>query len=247
MDCINYIICGDCLIKMAELPDQCIDLILSDLPYGSTGCHWDQVIDLQAMWKQFERIMKPKAAIVLTASQPFTTTLIHSNLKLFKYCWVWNKKKPGNIFLAEHQPLKIHEDIVVFGIDPAYYPIKTPRLMEKKTKNYGTGESMGGNKEPEGKVYTYNDKYPFSIIEISNAKQIGKVHPTQKPVPLFEYLIKTYTRKGDLVLDCCSGSGTTALAARLTDRKFICFDISEEYCEIARERLSKTYYNEELF
>jgi len=244
---IDKIICGDCLKIMAEIPYQSVDLIITDLPYGTTACEWDEVINLTEMWFQFNRIKKPNAAIVLTASQPFTTTLIHSNRAQFKYCWVWNKKKPGNIFLADHQPLKVHEDVVVFGDNPVYYPIKTPRLVEKKTKNYGTGQAMGGDGQPESTTYTYTDKYPFSIIDISNARQTGKQHPTQKPVPLFEYLIKTYSRKGELILDCCCGSGTSAVAAILTDRRYTCIDISPQYCDIAEERVKKTYYNEELF
>ena len=174
---------GDCLELMKDIPDKSIDMILCDLPYGTTQCKWDSIIPFEPLWKQYERVIKDNGAIVLTASQPFTTELIHSNLKLFKYCWVWNKKKAGNIFLAKYQPMKIHEDIAVFSKKAhKYNPIKTPRDKIKRSKNYGTGEAMGGDRKKEDKVYEYTDKNPVSIIEVSNAVQKGKIHPTQKPV-----------------------------------------------------------------
>ena len=235
---INNIYNMDCLEGMKYIDDKSIDMILCDLPYGTTKCKWDTVIPFEPLWEQYERIIKDNGAIVLTASQPFTTELIHSNLKLFKYCWVWNKKKAGNIFLAKYQPMKIHEDIVVFSKKThKYNPIKTPRDKIKRSKNYGTGEAMGGDRKKEDKVYEYTDKNPVSIIEVSNAVQKGKIHPTQKPVELFEYLIKTYTDEEDIVLDNCMGSGTTAIACINTNRNYIGFELDPTYCGIANKRI----------
>ena len=231
---------GDCLELMKDIPDKSVDMILCDLPYGTTQCKWDSIIPFEPLWKQYERVIKDNGAIVLTASQPFTTELIHSNLKLFKYCWVWNKKKAGNIFLAKYQPMKIHEDIAVFSKKAhKYNPIKTPRDKIKRSKNYGTGEAMGGDRKKEDKVYEYTDKNPVSIIEVSNAVQKGKIHPTQKPVELFEYLIKTYTNEGETVLDNCMGSGTTGVACVNTNRNFIGIELDDKYFEIAKERICK--------
>ena len=229
---------GDCLEKMKEIPDKSIDMILCDLPYGTTRCKWDSIIPFEPLWEQYERVIKDNGAIVLTASQPFTTVLINSNLEAFRYCWVWNKKKAGNIFLAKKQPMKIHEDVVVFSKKPHnYYPQMIKRDKVKRSKNYGTGEAIGGTKEKEDKVYTYTHKYPTSILEFSNAVQKGKVHPTQKPVPLFEYLIKTYTNEGETVLDNCMGSGTTAIACMNTGRNYIGFELDKTYHKLSLERI----------
>ncbi len=231
---------GDCLEVMKSIPDKSIDAIICDLPYGTTACKWDSVIPFGPLWEQYKRVVKDNGAIVLTASQPFTTVLIASNLKMFKHSWVWNKKKSGNIFLAKTQPMKIHEDVLVFGKStPTYYPIMIPRDKVKRSKNYGTGLAMGGDKTPENKVYEYTHKYPESIIEISNSNQKGKVHPTQKPVALMEYLVKTYTNDGDTVLDNCMGSGTTGLACKNLGRKFIGIEQNAEYFEIAKNRIEQ--------
>lgn len=223
---------------MKEIADKSIDAIICDLPYGTTACKWDSIIPFEPLWEQYKRIIKDNGAIVLTASQPFTTVLIASNLKMFKHSWVWNKKKSGNIFLAKTQPMKIHEDVIVFGkTTPIYNPIMIPRDKIKRSKNYGTGQIMGGNKIPEDKVYEYTHKYPESIIDISNANQKGKVHPTQKPVELMEYLVKTYTNEGDTVLDNCMGSGTTGVACKNLGRKFIGIEQDANYFEIAKNRI----------
>jgi site-specific DNA-methyltransferase (adenine-specific) len=237
---LNQIIEGDCLEVMKEIPDKSVDMILCDLPYGTTACKWDSIIPFEPLWEQYERVIKDNGAIVLMASQPFTTVLINSNLEAFRYCWVWNKKKAGNIFLAKKQPMKIHEDVVVFSKKPHnYYPQMIKRDKVKRSKNYGTGEAIGGTKEKENKVYTYTHKYPTSILEFSNAVQKGKVHPTQKPVALFEYLIRTYTQPGEIVLDNCIGSGTTAIAALNTGRFFIGIEKEPKYVEIARQRVEQ--------
>jgi site-specific DNA-methyltransferase (adenine-specific) len=226
---------GDCLERMKEIPDGSVDMILADPPYGTTACKWDSVIDLPLMWEQLKRVIKPNGAIVMTASQPFTTTLISSNMKMFKYCWVWDKKKGGNIQVLKWQPYKVHEDVVVFSSGPVkYYPIKT-KQKERTGKTYSAGEANGIPNY--GDLRTYNDKHPKSIIEVSNANQRGKVHPTQKPVALMEYLIKTYTNEGETVLDFTMGSGTTGVACMNTNRKFIGIEMDAGYFEIAKQRL----------
>ena len=191
---INTITCGDCLEVMQAIPDKSVDMILCDLPYGTTGCKWDTIIPFEPLWEQYKRIIKDNGAIVLTASQPFTSALVMSNIKMFKYEWVWDKKNISNPFLAKYQPLKQHENILVFG-GKNYFPIMEKRDKPRKYQDkYGGGESF--NKKGTGeKEYTLEAKYPKSILEFSNAEQKGKLHPTQKPVALFEYLIKTYTNE----------------------------------------------------
>jgi site-specific DNA-methyltransferase (adenine-specific) len=187
------------------------------------------------MWEQLKRVIKPNGAIVMTASQPFTTTLISSNMKMFKYCWVWDKKKGGNICSLKWQPYKVHEDVVVFSDGAVnYYPIKTHQKT-RTGKTYSEGEANGIKNY--GDVRVYKDKHPKSIIEVSNANQKGKVHPTQKPVALMEYLIKTYTNEGETVLDFTIGSGTTGVASRNLNRKFIGIELDENYFNIAKERI----------
>jgi site-specific DNA-methyltransferase (adenine-specific) len=237
---VNQIICGDCLEVMPLLPDKSIDMILCDLPYGTTACKWDTVIPFEPLWEQYERVIKDNGAIVLTASQPFTSALVMSNPNIFKYEWIWDKRNISNPFLAKYQPLKQHESILVFGKGTVnYYPIMTPRDKVRKYKDkYGGGEAF--NKKGTGeKEYTLKFKYPKSILEYTNAIQKGKIHPTQKPVALFEYLIKTYTQPGEIVLDNCIGSGTTAIAALNTGRFFIGIEKEEKYVEIARKRIAE--------
>ena len=234
---------GDCLEVMDELISLGVkfDAIITDPPYGTTACKWDSVIPFDEMWERLNKLIKPNGAIVLFGSEPFSSNLRMSNIKNYKYDWVWNKKKAGNIFLAKYQPMKIHENILVFSNGTAnYYPIKIPRDKIKKSKNYGTGESMGGDRHKEDKLYVYKDKNPVSIIEVSNANQKGKVHPTQKPVALLEYLIKTYTNEGDLVLDFTMGSGSTGVAALNTNRRFVGIELDEKYFNIAVERLKNS-------
>lgn len=234
---------GDCLEMMKAIESGSVDMILTDPPYGTTACKWDSIIPLEPMWEQLKRIIKPNGAIVMTASQPFTTVLISSNLDNYCYSWVWNKRKAGNIFLAKVQPMKIHEDVCVFSLSgkmPFFEPIKTLRDKVKKSKNYGTGQAMGGSNIVEEKTYTYTHKNPISIIDISNASQKGKAHPTQKPVALMEYLINTYTNEGETVLDFTMGSGTTGVACKNLGRKFIGIELDEEYFRIAQDRISAT-------
>ena len=245
---LNRIYNEDCLEGMKRIPDGSVDMILCDLPYGTTASKWDEIIPFELLWRQYDRVIKNNGAIVLTASQPFTTKLIMSKSDWFRYTWVWDKKKAGNIFLAKKQPMKVHEDIVVFSKKPHFYnPQMVKREKVKKSKNYGTGESFGGTREKEDKVYTYTHTYPKSIIEISNARQKGKVHPTQKPVTLFEYLIKTYTNENDTVLDNCMGSGTTAIACINTNRKYIGFELDETYYEKSLKRIKEHTTQTDIF
>lgn len=238
---INEIIQGDCLKVMQSIPDGCVDMILCDLPYGTTACKWDVVIPFAPLWEQYERIIKPNRAIVLTASQPFTSALVMSNPKLFKYCWVWNKEAAANFANANRQPLKVHEDICVFGKGTLNYnPIKTvgPKNHGCKTGNRSQSEFMG--KMPQrAAVDTSGLKFPKSIVNFPKySSQVG-LHPTQKPVALFEYLIRTYTNTEQLVLDNTAGSCTTAVAAIHTGRNYICIEREEKYCQVGRQRVEE--------
>jgi len=227
---INKIYQGDCIEIMPLIDDKSIDMILCDLPYGTITCKWDTTIPFEPLWEQYKRIIKDNRAIVLTASQPFTTDLINSNRDWFKYCWVWNKFIQGNFLLAKYQPLKIHEDIIVFSKNVHKY---IPQMTIGKLRQKGNYESKLWNIKL---IKKRNDiYYPKSIIEFSNSVR-GK-HQTQKPVALFEYLIRTYTNEGDLVLDNCIGSGTTAVACLNTKRNFIGMDIEQKYVDMSNERI----------
>lgn len=233
---------GGCLELMERIPDGSVDAIISDLPYGKTICKWDTPIDLSLLWEQYVRIAKEKCPIVLFGSQPFTSTLIASNYKMFRYCWVWDKKKPANFPLAKRQPMKYHEDIVVFGkTSPNYYPQMVPVENRKAKKGINNGYTgfNAGLSDPEYLTKVYTDKYPSSIIEFSNANQTNRHHPTQKPIDLMEYLVKTYTLEGDLILDSCAGSGSTLVAAKNLSRQFIGIEKDEAYYETCLKRLGE--------
>ena len=231
---------GDCLEVMKQIPDGSIDMILCDLPYGTTQNKWDTVIPFDLLWAQYKRIVKPNGAIVLTASQPFTTTLIASNLSRFKYCWVWDKARGVGFQLAKFRPMMRTEDIAVFcngtGALATYNPQMVERDKVKKSKCYSSSDSnpLAYN---DGQERQYTHKYPTNVIEVSNASQNGKVHPTQKPVGLMEYLIRTYTNEDDTVLDNCMGSGTTGVACANTNRSFIGIEKEQQYYEIAKKRI----------
>ena len=229
---------GDCLERMKEIPDGSVDAIIADPPYQITACKWDSIIPLGGMWIELKRVVKDDGAIVMTASQPFTTTIIASNREMFKYCWVWDKKKAGNIFLAKTQPMKIHEDIVVFGKKtPQYFPIMVKRDKVKRSKNYGTGEAFGGARKKENKIYIYTHKNPVSILEASNANQKGQKHPATYPEGLIEFFIKSFTNEKQLIVDLFMGSGTTGVACKNLNRNFIGIELDETYFNIAKERI----------
>ena len=229
---------GDCLELMKEIPDKSIDMILCDLPYGTTKNKWDSVIPLNKLWKQYERIIKDNGAIVLFSQMPFSAELVHSNLKLFKYEWIWQKDNGTGFLNAKKMPLKIHENILVFYKKlPLYNPQMRTGFKPYKCKqgrhstNYGAYE-QGHITESNG------ERYPIDIIKF---KKDSGLHPTQKPVELLEYLIKTYTNEGETVLDNCMGSGSTGIACINTNRSFIGYELNEEYFSIAQNRLREAW------
>ena len=236
---------GDCLELMAQIPDGSVDMVLCDLPYGTTACKWDSVIPFEPLWAHYKRVIKRNGAIVLTASQPFTTALAASNLASFRYSWVWDKKFAGNFMQANRMPLRVHEDALVFAFGdkmPRYYPQKTMRETPIK---------KGGNRQssaiPIRQTETaaafgasskeYTDKHPTTILEFSSRDGERGLHPTQKPVALMEYLIRTYTNEGETVLDNCMGSGTTGVACANTGRNFIGIEQDDKYFAIAKQRI----------
>lgn len=235
------IILGDCLEKMNDIQDKSVDLILCDLPYGTTRNPWDSIIPLDALWKHYNRIIKDNGAIVLTSQFLFSAKLMLSNEKDYKYSWVWKKgNKPTGFLNAKKQPLRICEDVLVFYKNQCTY---NPQ-MTKGAKCHSRGKSVGTDKNKSDNYNGYKDlntdgdmKYPQTLIDFE--RDVDKIHPTQKPVSLFEYLIKTYTNEGDTVLDNCSGSGTTAVASINTNRKFICIERDENYFNISLERIFK--------
>lgn len=247
---LDVVHCMDALELLRALPDGCVDMILTDMPYGTTACVWDTVIDLDAWWLEAHRVAKERAAIVCTGSQPFTSRLIMSNIERFRYEWIWDKTMVTGAFHANSQPMKGHENVMVFGTSPQFYPIKEKRtLLEKKRDSVGnytrTAFMIYGGIEIKGRSRTDRDyKFPSSLIRINALQATEKErvdHPTQKPVSLFEYLIRTYTQPGEMVLDPFVGSGTAAIAARNTGRHYICGDTDEGYVQIARDRLALPY------
>ena len=229
---------GDCIEVMKNIPSKSVDMILCDLPYGTTKCKWDSIIPFDKLWENYNRVTKDNAAIVLFGTEPFSTELRHSNLKMYKYDWIWDKVKPNGHLVAKHRPMQRNENISVFGKGKInYYPIMVERDKPKKSKEYSRTEIMGGN-TTDNKGKTLNKKYPQNILVYSNAYQKNKLHPTQKPVELLEYLIKTYTQEGEVVLDNCMGSGTTGVACKNLNRKFIGIELDDTYYEIAKNRIN---------
>ena len=239
-DFINKVICGDCLEVMKDIPDKSVDMILCDLPYGTTACKWDTIIPFEPLWEQYKRIIKDNGAIVLTASQPFTSALVMSNPKMFKYEWIWKKERPTNPLLCKKQPPKYHENILVFyNHQPTFNPTKVLRKEENKRnnkpRNYKDATKIDTEKYGDMVLSGSDDLiYGSNILEISMQRGL---HHTQKPVALFEYLIKTYTNEGDLVLDNCAGSGTTGVACKNTNRNYILIEKEPEYIDIINKRL----------
>jgi len=253
---INKIYNEDCLEGMKRIPDKSVDMILCDLPYGITACKWDIVIPFEPLWEQYERIIKLNGAIVLTASQPFSSALVMSNPKLFKYEWIWRKNTGTGFATAKYQPLRYHESVLVFSKSKTNYnPIPTERFSEA-SKKMCKNPVRGGGKKTSSHIsmeivkvqYDSETKNPESVLEFKSVPNAGghKLHPTQKPVELFEYLIKTYTNEGDLVLDNCMGSGTTAIACINTNRNYIGFELDKHYCDIANERIRKALAGKEV-
>ena len=240
---INQVTQGDCLEVMKKLGDKSIDMILCDLPYGTTACKWDTIIPFEPLWKQYKRIIKDNGAIVLTASQPFTSALVMSNPDMFKYEWIWVKNRGSNFASCKKVPIKEHESCLVFYTKP---PIYNPQMQER------TGGGIDRVKKPFKQT---RDKISEHGVEVKGAEWLGELrypsswqkfncevgfHPTQKPVALFEYLIKTYTNEGDLVLDNCAGSGTTGVACQNLNRDFILIEKEQKYINIINRRLTNS-------
>jgi len=242
---------GDCLEVMKTIPDKSIDAIITDPPYGTTSCKWDSVIDFDLMWEQLNRIIKPNGAIVLFSAQPFTSALIMSNIKNYKYNWVWDKKSATGGQFARNQPMRRTEDICLFyGKQCVYNPQleekekKYIRYIKKDYKN--NSKHMSNTKSFSNNANTRtipeNKKYPSNIIPISKGSNKKKLHPTQKPVALMEYLIKTYTNENETVLDFTMGSGSTGVACKNTNRNFIGIEMDENYFRIAEQRIKQNEY-----
>jgi site-specific DNA-methyltransferase (adenine-specific) len=236
---MNKILLGDCLELLPTIADKSVDMILCDLPYGTTDCEWDSIIDMGRLWQEYERVIKDNGAIVLTANAKFTILLGASNLKLFRYKWVWVKTTPTMFLQANKMPMRKYEEALVFYKKlPTYNPQK--ETSEKIRKNKGGGK-LGGKNQIWNENFikipmTYDSYYPTDVIYFDD--DLNRIHPTQKPVALFEYLIKTYTNEGDLVLDNCSGSGTTAIACINTSRQYICMERDEGYYQKSVERVA---------
>jgi site-specific DNA-methyltransferase (adenine-specific) len=242
----NQVILGDCLEVMKDIPDKSIDMILADLPYGTTACSWDTIIPFEPLWKQYKRIIKDNGAIVLTASQPFTSALVMSNPDMFKYEWIWEKAVGSNFATLKYMPMKEHENILVFGKGRTIY---NPQMQERKgsgkvrsmytyKSNTISGDAISNMvTNRSGEKYDENKRNPSSVQFFNNREDTRGLHPTQKPVALFEYLIKTYTNEGDLVLDNCAGSGTTGVACKNLNRNYILIEKEKRYIDIIQKRL----------
>ena len=246
---LNKIFNEDCLEGMKRIPDESIDMILTDLPYGTTQCKWDSIIPFEPLWEQYERIIKDNGAIALTASQPFTSALVMSNPNWFRYEWIWDKHIARGMHQAKYQPMRKHENICIFSKHYPfnYYPIMVKRDKPVTVKNYRKEGGTVGKYRDNTKSYTYTHKNPDTIIVGKWEANKGKIHPTQKPVALFEYLIKTYTNEGETVLDSCMGSGTTAIACINTNRNYIGFELDEEYYKASLERIRVETMQKKLF
>lgn len=252
---------GDCLERMREIPDGSVDMVLCDLPYGTTACKWDSVIPFEPLWAQYRRVTKPNSAIVLTASQPFTSLLVASNITAFKVEWIWEKNAGSNFGTVRFQPMKEHESVLVFSYgSPTYNPIMEDRAAAGLARvqtivNYNTKTEVYGRKlHNEMSSKRPDQRFPRSIQKFNRERGL---HPTQKPVALLEYLVRTYTHEGQTVLDNTMGSGSTGVACVNTGRNFIGIERDENYFEIARARIAAvtpapkvsdmTNYNEGLF
>ena len=232
---------GDCLEVMKSIPDGSIDMVLTDPPYGTTACKWDSVIPFEPMWERINKLIKPNGAIVLFSSQPFTSALVMSNPKVFRYEMIWEKERPTNIFFVKKQIAKVHENILIFYKHQPVYNPQMEKSMGVNRRLYDGNESKTHprQKYKSSNDYNYKIRYPRSVKKINRDRQ-KNAHPTQKPVALLEYLIKTYTNEGETVLDFTMGSGSTGVACKNTGRNFIGIELDEEYFEIAKKRIEET-------
>ena len=229
---------GDCLERMKDIPSGSIDAVITDPPYGTVACRWDNVIPFEPMWEQLTRIIKPNGAIVLFSSQPFTSALVMSNPRMFKYEWIWDKKIPSGMSYARFQPMRQHENIVVFCDGKTKY---NPQMVLRDTPIKGGGMSKGettNNQKLVALKKTYTHKNPTTILVYDKVRK-GSLHPTQKPISLLEYLVLTYTDEGETVLDFTMGSGTCGVACNKLNRNFIGIELDEVYFQIAKERIGE--------
>lgn len=241
---------GECLEVMKLIPDTSIDAIITDPPYGTTGCKWDSVIDFELMWGQLNRIIKPNGAILLFGSEPFSSALRMSNIKNYKYDWVWDKRSSTNPMLAKIMPIKSHEVISVFGLNKVnYYPQMTEKSKDtikrqnrKQNTNIIVSEHYSHKRVLQKNKLGYPKSVQYFKKEVNNQYKKPIVHPTQKPVTLMEYLIKTYTNENETVLDFTMGSGSTGVACVNTNRKFIGIEMDSKYFEIAEQRIKEAEY-----
>lgn len=246
---MHELICGDCLEVLPSIAPASIDAVICDPPYGTTACKWDSIIPLAPMWEQLKRVIKPRGAIVLFGSQPFTSALVMSNAKWFKYAWQWEKSRANGFVLAKKQPLRNVEDVLIFGQGAiAYYPqgiVRNPKIQKNSISAGGSvirgdvKESTGkGNLRTPGAVYIQEyTNYPTQILRFQSVS--NPVHPTQKPLDLMRYLVRTYTQAGEVILDFTAGSGSTGVAALLEGRRFIGIEKDQHYYEVAQQRLSE--------
>ena len=236
----DSIINADCLEAMKFIPDKSVDCIICDLPYSITNCHWDKLIPFEPLWEQYKRIIKPNGAIVLFGSQPFTSALVMSNPKWFKYEWIWEKNRNSNPLLAKIQPLRCHENILIFSDRKINYsPILRWEGIVDRRKTFTVFEHKNGSTLPVRKTRKKDDGYRLlkSVLKFSNADTTNSIHPTQKPVPLIEYLIKTYTLENEIIVDNTAGSGTLAIACINTNRRYICIEKDPGYFDVMRNRI----------
>lgn len=221
---------------MPTMPDKSVDMVLCDLPYGTTRCSWDTVIPLDKLWSEYKRVCK--GAIVLTAAQPFTSFLVTSGIDLYRYSWVWEKSKATGFLNSKKRPLVAHEDVLVFSENtPVYYPQMSTGLPYDKGVRKAQTKDDVYNFFNQVEVKSSGERYPRSVIYFTTAEREGGYHKTQKPVALMEYLIKTYSNEGDTVLDNCMGSGTTGVACKSLGRNFIGIEKEEKYFNIAKDRI----------
>ena len=247
---VSEVLQGDCLELMKDIPDGSVDMILADLPYGTTACKWDTIIPFEPLWEQYKRIIKPNGAIVLTAQEPFATHLRMSSFDMYRYDWYWKKSKPGAYQHAKNKPMTAIENVCVFspskighrslmgGKRMEYNPQGVKESGVKVVnRNYNSSKTRGERPNQLGRKYMSYTGFPSDLLEFGSVVGNAAQHPTQKPVALFEYLIKTYTNEGDLVLDNVAGSGTTGVACQNTNRNFILMEQEPEYVEIIKKRL----------
>lgn len=237
---------GDCLVEMKNIPDKSIDMILCDLPYGTTACKWDVVIPFEPLWEQYERIIKDNGAIVLFGSEPFSTKLRMSNLDWYRYDYVWIKTKASNFSNARKNPMKYHENISVFYKTMPTYNLWQLRKLDKPVKSSRANKGANlGHCTDKGEYFQTETGFHSSILKFGNPSNKGHLHPTQKPVALLEYLIKTYSNDGDTILDNTMGSGSTGVACVNTNRNFVGIELDKQYFDIAKKRIGDAILDKE--